>query len=84
MLYLKDLINGSNTTIDSSNVITVDDVIKRKFQKQNKIVRGHLLNHMTNHLFDLFIINLSKKCRIVWNRNMVLMIQERNNMVSVS
>ena len=46
--------NGSNTTTDSSNVITVDDLVKMKFEKDNKIVRGHLLNHMTNPLFNLF------------------------------
>ena len=44
-----------NTNNDPSNVITVDDVVKKKFEKDNKIVRGNLLNHMTNPLFDLFL-----------------------------
>lgn len=28
---------------------------KEKFKKDNKIVRGHVHNHMTNSLFDLFL-----------------------------
>ena len=54
-------INGSNTNIDPSNVIIVDDVVKKKFEKDNKIVRGYLLNHMTNPLFDLFLNYKSAK-----------------------
>ena len=46
--------NGSNTNTDPSNVITVDDVVKKKFEEDRKIGRGHLLNHMANALFDLF------------------------------
>ena len=44
-----------NTNLDASNVITVDDVVKKKFEKDNKICRGHLLNHMANALFYLFL-----------------------------
>lgn len=47
--------NSSNNTTNSSNVITVDDSIKVKVEKDNKIVRGHLLNHRTNPLLDLFL-----------------------------
>ena len=32
-----------------------------KYEKHNKLVRGHLLSHMTNALFDLFINNKSAK-----------------------
>ncbi|VFQ69567.1 unnamed protein product [Cuscuta campestris] len=38
-----------------------DDQAKRKYEKDNKTVRGHLLSHMTNPLFDLFIPNKSAK-----------------------
>ena len=34
---------------------------KKKYEKDNKIVRGHLLNHMANNLFDLFINQKSAK-----------------------
>lgn len=33
----------------------IDDAIKKKFKKDNKIIRGHLLSHMTDPLFDLFV-----------------------------
>ncbi|XP_075081971.1 uncharacterized protein LOC142166476 [Nicotiana tabacum] len=49
---------------DSSNVATTvvaGDVAKKKVEKDNKTVRGHLLNHMTNHLFDLLITYKSVK-----------------------
>ena len=32
-----------------------DAEAKAKFDKDNKTVRGHLLNHMTNALFDIFV-----------------------------
>ncbi|KAH0754452.1 hypothetical protein KY290_024722 [Solanum tuberosum] len=53
--------NGSNTTTESSNVVTVDDIAKTKFEKDNRTVRGHLLNHMTNPFFDLFVTYKSVK-----------------------
>lgn len=46
--------------VDSSNIATIvaaDDAAKKKFEKDNKTVRGHLLNHMTNSLF-WFVYNL--------------------------
>jgi len=61
VLFKEPSMNGSNTTIDSSNVMIVDDVVKKKFEKDNKIVRGYLLNHMTNPLFDLFLTYKSAK-----------------------
>ena len=61
VLFKEPSMNGSNTTTDSSNVMIVDDVVKKKFEKDNKIVRGHLLNHMTNPLFDLFLTYKSAK-----------------------
>jgi len=38
----------------------------KKFEKDNKMVRGHLLNHMTNPLFDLFVT--FKSARIIWGK----------------
>ena len=73
VLFKEPSMNGSNTTTNSSNFITVNDPVKKKFEKDNKIARGHLLNNMTNPLFDLFYtINMQNKYRSVWKRNMVL------------
>nr|XP_016442718.1 PREDICTED: uncharacterized protein LOC107768129 [Nicotiana tabacum] len=53
--------------IYSSNVNTtvVEDAAKKKFEKDNKTVGGHLLNHMTNPLFDLFINY--KSAKVIWD-----------------
>ncbi|XP_075076386.1 uncharacterized protein LOC142163035 [Nicotiana tabacum] len=58
----------ADIVVDSSNVaniIVADDAAKNKFEKDNKTVRGHLLNHMTNPLFDLFI-NF-KSAKVIWD-----------------
>lgn len=34
---------------------------QEKYERDNKIVRGHLLNHMCNSLFDLFVMHKSAK-----------------------
>ncbi|KAL0371534.1 UNVERIFIED_CONTAM: hypothetical protein Sangu_0471500 [Sesamum angustifolium] len=36
-----------------------------KAEKDNRTVRGHLLNYMTNTLFDLFVNH--KSARTIWN-----------------
>ncbi|KAH6794775.1 centromere protein X [Perilla frutescens var. hirtella] len=41
------------TLISSTKV--ADDDAKKKFQKDNNTVRWHMLNHMSNTLFDLFV-----------------------------
>lgn len=33
----------------------------KNYEKHNKLVRGHILNHMPNNLFDLYISNKSAK-----------------------
>jgi len=33
----------------------LDYATMKKFKKDNQMIRGHLLNHMTNPLFDLFV-----------------------------
>ena len=38
----------------------------KKFEKDNKMVRGHPLNHMTNPLFHLFVI--FKSAKIIWEK----------------
>lgn len=54
-------VDGSSTTTGSSTIVIVDNASKKKFKKDNKTVRGHLLNHMTNHLFNLFVTYKSAK-----------------------
>nr|GEW34376.1 Ty1-copia retrotransposon protein [Tanacetum cinerariifolium] len=52
------------------------DEAKRKFDKDNTTAKGHLLNHMSNSLFDLFINQ--KFAEIIWEtleKNMVQMMQ---------
>ncbi|KAL0309191.1 UNVERIFIED_CONTAM: hypothetical protein Sradi_5861400 [Sesamum radiatum] len=44
------IVTTSQTVTDSSRR---EDELKVKYEKDNKTVRGHLLNHMTNTLFDL-------------------------------
>ncbi|KAL0411131.1 UNVERIFIED_CONTAM: Retrovirus-related Pol polyprotein from transposon TNT 1-94 [Sesamum latifolium] len=51
------------TPADTSTVATAksEDEAKQKFDRDNKTVRGHLLNHMNNSLFDLFVSHKSAK-----------------------
>ncbi|KAL0451381.1 UNVERIFIED_CONTAM: Retrovirus-related Pol polyprotein from transposon RE2 [Sesamum latifolium] len=42
-----------------------NDELKAKYERDNKTVRGHLLNHMTNTLFDLFVNQ--KSAKEIWN-----------------
>lgn len=39
---------------------------KKKFEKDNKTVRGHLLNHMTNTSFNLFVND--KSAKTIWEK----------------
>jgi len=52
-------------TIKSKSKIA-DEATLKKFEKENKTVRGHLLNHMTNLLFNLFVI--FKSAKIIWGK----------------
>ena len=45
---------------------TIDDETTRKFKEDNRTVRGHLLNHMSNPLFDLFIT--FKSTKVIWEK----------------
>ncbi|KAL0408252.1 UNVERIFIED_CONTAM: hypothetical protein Sradi_1759600 [Sesamum radiatum] len=51
------------TPTDTSTVGTEksEDEAKQKFDRDNKTVRGNLLNHMNNSLFDLFVNYKSAK-----------------------
>ncbi|XP_075103853.1 uncharacterized protein LOC142178411 [Nicotiana tabacum] len=57
-----DIVAESSNT---ANIVVADDAAKKKFKKDNKTVRGHLLNHMTNPLFDLFINY--KSAKVIWD-----------------
>ena len=53
------------TTPNAEKTNEADDESKKRFDKDNKTVRGHLLNHMTNSFFDLFVIQ--KQAKVIWN-----------------
>ncbi|KAK4393567.1 hypothetical protein Sango_1827500 [Sesamum angolense] len=63
----------TQTTDTSTAIITTsqtdssrkEDELKAKYEKDNRMVRGHLLNYMTNTLFDLFVNH--KSARTIWN-----------------
>ncbi|XP_060190419.1 uncharacterized protein LOC132619578 [Lycium barbarum] len=64
LLFEKLLVDVPNTPTDVSDdaaTIVSDDASKKRFEMDNKTVKGHLLNHMTNPLFDLFVTNKSAK-----------------------
>jgi len=42
-----------------------DEESKAKYVKDNKVVRGHLLNHVTNALFDIFVEQ--KYAKEIWD-----------------
>ncbi|KAK4383081.1 hypothetical protein Sango_2811900 [Sesamum angolense] len=56
------IVTTSQTVTDSSRR---EDELKVKYENDNKTVRGHLLNHTTNTLFDLFVNH--KSARTIWN-----------------
>ena len=48
---------GPLTTVAVTNQVKKDQVIDpEKYAKDNKTVRGHLLNHMSDPMFDLFVV----------------------------
>ncbi|KAL0453474.1 UNVERIFIED_CONTAM: hypothetical protein Slati_1325500 [Sesamum latifolium] len=55
------------TPAETSTVATIakskkpEDEAKQKYDRDNKTVRGHLLNHMNNSLFNLFVNYRSAK-----------------------
>jgi len=67
--------NTSETTAASGDAIVkdkskiVDAEMMKKFQKDNRMVTGHLLNHLTKPLFDLFVT--FKSNTIVWEKLVV-------------
>ncbi|KAL0325120.1 UNVERIFIED_CONTAM: hypothetical protein Sradi_5081300 [Sesamum radiatum] len=56
------IVTTSQTATNSSRR---EDELKVKYERDNKTVRCHLLNHMTNTLFDLFVNH--KSARTIWN-----------------
>ena len=55
----------SLTTPITKKTNQADDEFKKIFEKDNKTTRGHLLNHMTNSLFNVFVIQ--KQAKVIWN-----------------
>ncbi|KAL0337607.1 UNVERIFIED_CONTAM: hypothetical protein Scaly_2035800 [Sesamum calycinum] len=53
-------ITAAETSV-ASTIAKSEDEAKIKYNKDNKTVRGHLLNHMNNSLFDLFVNYRSAK-----------------------
>ncbi|KAL0342697.1 UNVERIFIED_CONTAM: hypothetical protein Scaly_1932300 [Sesamum calycinum] len=47
-------ITAAETSI-TGTIAKFEDEAKLKYDRDNKIVRGHLLNHMNNSLFNLFL-----------------------------
>ena len=45
-------------------VVPSNEELMKKYDKDNKTVRCHLLNHMTNTLFDIFMMHKSSK--MIW------------------
>ncbi|KAL0301905.1 UNVERIFIED_CONTAM: hypothetical protein Sradi_6467300 [Sesamum radiatum] len=56
------IVTTSQTVTDSSKR---EDELKVKYERDNKMVKGHLLNYMTNTLSDLFVNH--KSARTIWN-----------------
>ncbi|KAL0303170.1 UNVERIFIED_CONTAM: Retrovirus-related Pol polyprotein from transposon TNT 1-94 [Sesamum radiatum] len=65
--------NPQSTSDASTAIVTTtqteanrpNDKLKAKYERDNKMVRGHLLNHMSNTLFDLFVNQ--KSAKEIWN-----------------
>lgn len=51
-------------TPPSATIKKADEEAKKKYEKDNKISRGHLLSQMANNLFDLFINQ--KSAKVIW------------------
>lgn len=58
----------------------------KNYEKHNKLVRGHILNHMPNNLFDLYIFRTSLQNQFgsLWRRSMVLMMLATESMLLVN
>jgi len=67
-----DVVDSTESSTPATPAVTppsaatkkANDEAKKKYEKDNKIARGHLLNHMANNLFDLFINQKSSKA--IW------------------
>ncbi|KAL0352264.1 UNVERIFIED_CONTAM: Retrovirus-related Pol polyprotein from transposon TNT 1-94 [Sesamum calycinum] len=69
VLFTDPPVITTQTTDASTAIVTTsqtdssrrEDELKAKYEKDNKTVRGHLLNYMTNTLFDLFVNHKSAR-----------------------
>ncbi|KAA0056672.1 ty1-copia retrotransposon protein [Cucumis melo var. makuwa] len=79
----------SSTRPSTTVAVAVADQVKKdqvidpeKYAKDNKTVRGHLLNHMSDPMFDLFVVQKSTKdTGAPWN-HVVEQIHEYENLVA--
>jgi len=60
---------ASAKVIDKNKTKPIDEITMRKLKKDNKTFRRHLLNHMTNPLFNLFVT--FKPFKITWEKSEV-------------
>lgn len=52
--------------VGDSTFVPIDrSATKAKFEKDNKLIRGHMLNHMINNIFDLFVKD--KYAKYIWD-----------------
>lgn len=65
--------------------ISASDVDPDKFEKNNKMICGHLLNHMKDSLFDMFVVQKSANIIwILWSSDMASMMLAESSTLSVS
>ncbi|KAL9243932.1 hypothetical protein vseg_017764 [Gypsophila vaccaria] len=58
-------LNDVEATSPLVAIVKLNEESINKFEKDNKTARYHILNHMTNTLFDLFMIHKSPK--FIWD-----------------
>lgn len=56
-----DSLTTTVATTPIARTMKIDEEARKKLEKDNKIARGHLLMHMSNRLFDLFVNYKSAK-----------------------
>ena len=61
---MKAITATADSNSPSAAVIKQNEDKILKYEKDNKTVRFHLLNLMTNNLFDLFMVHKSSK--LIW------------------
>jgi len=57
-------LSGVEVTDTIALIVSQNEQSIKKHDKDNKTARCHILNHMTNTLFDLFMVH--KSAKIIW------------------